>query len=133
MEQVNLLIERHRPNQRVGARVGVRLRRAGSLAVHGDHDCGEYGEPACDAQKGGSRAGAALRRLAGGLHDSAAGLHFGVAPRYQLKFRLSLNVRGTPEMSPCLKYGRRPRERIGELVEVLVIRDVERVEADLDS
>ena len=77
MEQVDLFIERHGPNERVGARVGVPA-WARVARVHGDHDCGERGEPDCDAQKGGSRAGAALRRLAGGLHDSAAGLHFGV-------------------------------------------------------
>ena len=34
---------------------------------------------------------------------------------------------------PLLEVGRQPREVAGELVVVLVIRDVERIEADLDS
>ena len=52
MEQVDLFIEGHRPNERVGARVGVGVpARARVARVHGDHDCGECGEAACGAQE----------------------------------------------------------------------------------
>ena len=81
MEQVDLFIEGHRPNERVGARVGVGVPARARLArVHGDQDCGECGHAACDVQKAMGRAGEAHRRLPGGPHDSAAGLHVGAHP-----------------------------------------------------